>query len=177
VTSSVARGLASLRRQRIGVTAVEERRADLHRVTQDLFDVDDMARRALGQHWKSLRPGDQDEFVRQFWHMVTQLFVTIVERYAGDNVTAVDETVAGTFARSPVPGRFRARIGSRNRVPSVPERLAMDGLRHRGRWRESGVELAESVQLDHQSVVRGSAPDADADGTIMAAPAAPRRAR
>jgi phospholipid transport system substrate-binding protein len=99
VTSSVSRGLASLGSPRTGVTVGEERRAEIHATAQDLFDVSDMARRALGQHWKGLLPREHEEFVRLFGDVLTQSFVTIVERYTGDNVASLDEEVAGPFAQ------------------------------------------------------------------------------
>ena len=99
VTSSVSRGLASLRSQRIGFNAGEERRAEIRGTAHDLFDVNDMARRALGQHWKGLLPRQHEEFVRLFGDVLTRSFVTIVERYTGDNVASLDEEVAGTFAQ------------------------------------------------------------------------------
>ena len=99
VTSSVSRGLASLRSQRIGFNAGEERHAEIRGTAHDFFDVDDMARRALGQHWKGLLPREHEEFVRLFGDVLAQSFVTIVERYTGDNVASLDEEVAGTFAQ------------------------------------------------------------------------------
>jgi len=110
VTSSVSRGLASLRSQRIGFNAGVARRAAIRDTVHDLFDVDDMARRALGQHWKGLFPRQHEEFVRLFGDVLAQSFVTIVERYTGDNVAPLDEEVAGTFAQ--VRSRITPERGS-----------------------------------------------------------------
>lgn len=99
VTSSVSRGLASLRSQRVGFNAGDERLAEICRAADDLFDVNGMARRALGPHWKSLVPREQHEFIRLFRDVLTQSFVTIVQRYTGDDVPFLDEEVAGTFAQ------------------------------------------------------------------------------
>ena len=109
VTSSVSRGLASLRSQRIGFNAGEERHAEIRGTAHDFFDVDDMARRALGQHWKGLLPREHEEFVRLFEDVLTQSFVTIVERYT-DNVASLDEEVAGAFAQ--VRSRISPEQGS-----------------------------------------------------------------
>ena len=115
VTSSMSRGLASLRPQPMGFMASEDGDAEIHRAAHDLFDVDDMARRALGQHWKSLVLRERDEFVRLFGDVLGQFFVTIVERYAGVSVTALDEAVAGTFAQ------VRSRI-----VPEQGSEIAIE---------------------------------------------------
>jgi phospholipid transport system substrate-binding protein len=99
VASSVSRGLASRRSQRVEFNAGEERRAEIRRAADDLFDVDAIARRALGQHWKGLLPSQQHEFIRLFRDVLTHSFVTIVQRYTGDDVASMDEEVAGTFAQ------------------------------------------------------------------------------
>jgi phospholipid transport system substrate-binding protein len=99
VTSSVSRGLAGLRSPQVGVDAGEERRAEIRRTADNLFDVDEMARRALGHHWKGLVPRQRDEFVGLFRDVLTQSFVTIVERYTGDHAASLDEAMAGTFAQ------------------------------------------------------------------------------
>jgi hypothetical protein len=99
VTSSVSRGLVSLRSKRIGVDTGEERYGEIRGAAHDLFDVSDMARRVLGQHWKGLGPRQHDEFIRLFGTVLTQSFVTILERYGGDTMPSLDEEVAGTFAQ------------------------------------------------------------------------------
>ena len=90
VTSSVSRGLASRRSPRVGLDTDE---------VEHLFDVDDMARRILGPHWKALAPRERGEFVGLFRAMLTQSFVTIVRQHTGDDVASLDEEVAGSYAR------------------------------------------------------------------------------
>jgi len=98
VTSSVSRGLAGLRSPRVGLSSCDDRRPEIRRATDDLFHVDDIARRALGRHWKDLVPGEQNEFVGLFRRVLAQSFVTIVERYTGEDVISHEE-IAGTFAQ------------------------------------------------------------------------------
>jgi phospholipid transport system substrate-binding protein len=105
VTSSVARGLAGLRSPPAGLSLCEDKRPEIRRAADDLFNVDDIARRALGRHWKDLAPGEQAEFVGLFRRVLAQSFVTIVERYTGDAIS-VDEEVAGAYAQ------VRSRITS-----------------------------------------------------------------
>jgi phospholipid transport system substrate-binding protein len=111
----MSRGLASLHPQPMGFMASEDGDAEIHRAAHDLFDVDDMARRALGQHWKSLVLRERDEFVRLFGDVLGQFFATLVEQYAGVSVTAIDEAVAGTFAQ------VRSRI-----VPEQGSEIAIE---------------------------------------------------
>ena len=134
VKSSVARGLESLRSP-LGLSTCDDRRPEIRRAANDLFDVDDIARRALGRHWKDLVPGEQDEFVGLFRRVLTQSFVTIVEHYTGEDVISVHEEVAGTFAQvhsriTPVRGpeiAIEYRLSRRGPQWSVYD-IVLDGV-------------------------------------------------
>ena len=122
VTSSVARGLASLRSPPPGLSTCDDRRAEMRRAADDLFDVDGIAPRALGRHWEALAPDEQGEFVRLLRRVLTQSFVRIVERYADDDVISAEEEVAGAFAH------VRSRITSDHAPESTIEyRLSRSG--------------------------------------------------
>jgi phospholipid transport system substrate-binding protein len=114
VTSSVSRGLASLREPRVGLNRGDERRAEIRRAAGDFFEVRDIARRALGQHWEGLGARDRDELVELFRGALTHSFVTVLQRYAGDHVASVDEEVAGAFAR--VHSRITPSQGLETRI-------------------------------------------------------------
>jgi len=149
VTSSVSRGLASLRSQRIGFNAGEERHAEIRDTAHDFFDVSDMARRALGQHWKGLLPREREEFVQLFGDVLTQSFVTIVERYTGDNVASLGEEVAGSFAQ--VRSRVTLERGSEI---AIEYRLSRRG----SQWTVydivlDGVSLVSNYRSQFNSIV------------------------
>ena len=161
VTSSASRGLAGLRSPRVGVNAGEERRAEIRRTADNLFDVDDMARRALGQHWKGLVPRQRDEFVGLFRDVLTQSFVTIVERYPGDHPASLDEAIVGTFAR------VRSRITPEKGPESTIEyRLSRSG----SQWTVYDIVLDGVGQLLERMRAEPSRrpqfPDAFAGATI-----------
>jgi phospholipid transport system substrate-binding protein len=148
VTSSVSRGLASLRSQRIGFNAGEERHAEIRGTAHDFFDVDDMARRALGQHWKGLVPREHEEFVRLFGDALTQSFVAVVERYTG-NVASLDEEVTGAFAQ--VRSRITPEQGSEI---AIEYRLS----RHGSQWTVydivlDGVSLVSNYRSQFNSII------------------------
>ena len=124
VTSSVARGLAGLRSPPPGLSTCDERRPEIRRAADDLFDVDDIARRALGRHWAALATDEQREFARLFRRVLTQSFVRIVERYSGDDLVSADEEIDGTSAH------VRSRITSDHATESTIEyRLSRSGSR------------------------------------------------
>ena len=109
VTSSVSRGLAALRSERAGVRPLDGSWAEIGRAAHDLFDVDGMARRALGQHWRGLAAPERAEFVRLFGDVLRQSFVAVIERQPDLGRLPMDEEVAGDYARV------------RSRVTVVPE--------------------------------------------------------
>jgi phospholipid transport system substrate-binding protein len=152
VTSSVSRGLAGLRSPRVGVNADEERRAEIRRTADNLFDVDDMARRALGQHWKGLVPRQRNEFVGLFRDVLTQSFVTIVERYTGGHVVSRDEAIGGTFAQ------VRSRITPEKGPESTIEyRLSRSG----SQWTVydivlDGVSLVSNYRSQFNAIIATS---------------------
>jgi phospholipid transport system substrate-binding protein len=148
VTSSVSRGLASLRSRRIGFNAGEDRHAEIRGTAHDFFDVTDMARRALGPHWKGLLPREHEEFVRLFEDVLSQSFVTIVERYT-DNVASLDEEVAGAFAQ--VRSRITPEEGSEI---AIEYRLS----RHGSQWTVydivlDGVSLVSNYRSQFNSII------------------------
>jgi len=149
VASSVSRALASLRSQRSGFNAGQEHHAEIRSTAHDFFDVDDMARRALGQHWKGLLPREHEEFVRLFGDVLTQSFVTIVQRYTVDNVASLDEEVAGAFAQV----RFRITPEQGSEI-AIEYRLSQ----RRSQWTVydivlDGVSLVSNYRSQFNSII------------------------
>jgi phospholipid transport system substrate-binding protein len=137
VRSSVSRGLAVLRPPRPGLGA-SGHGAEIGRAARDLFDVDDMARRVLGQHWQRLAPPEQQEFARLFRDVLRQSFVTVIERHAERDLASMDEEVATTHAQ------VRARMTG---VPESEGRIEY-------RLRASGPRWAVyDIVLDGASLV------------------------
>jgi phospholipid transport system substrate-binding protein len=190
VTSSVSRGLASLRSPRAGFNTGEGRRAEIRRAADDLFDVGDIARRALGPHWKGLGSREREEFVALFRAALTHSFVTIVERYTADHVASVDEEVAGTFAR--VRSRITPNQGPEIRIEYRLSRggsqwtvydIVLDGVSLVSNYRSqfnsiiatsSVAELLERMRTEPSR--RAQSPDGVA-GSTTAEPETPARGR
>lgn len=113
VKSSVARAFVAVQSRPAGVTG-RDGGAEIQRAAQDLFDFNEMARRALGQHWQTLSAQERNEFVQGFTGILTQFFVAIVERYSGEWVTVMEEEVAGGYAR--VHSRVLPKAGSESLI-------------------------------------------------------------
>ena len=99
VKSSVSRVLAITQSPTAGMAGSEDRRTQIRRVALDLFALNEMARRVMGQHSKDCLPQEQDEFVRLFADAFTQAYATAVERYSGERVAFLSEEVTGSLAR------------------------------------------------------------------------------
>ena len=149
VVSSLARARDSLRWGRVGADAGNEWPTEIRRAVHDLFDVDAVARRALGPLWKGLLPAEQVEFARLFRGVLTQSFVTIVAQHTDDDVASLEEEVDGTFAQ------VRCRIAPDRGAPvAVEYRLARSG----SRWTSydivlQGVSLVSNYRSEFTSII------------------------
>jgi phospholipid transport system substrate-binding protein len=122
VQSSVARVVGVVQSTPKGS---DTRRAGIVAVSHELFDFDEISRRALGQHWKDVSPGEQDEFVQLFTEVLDRAFIANVEGATRENVTFLGEAIDGPWAQ------VRSRI-----TPSKGAAIALDyrlHARHR-RW-------------------------------------------
>ena len=75
-----------------------ERRKAIRRVADEIFDFEEMARRALGQHWRSLTADQRREFVPLFADLLERAYTSTIERYSGEPIRYTDERVEGEFA-------------------------------------------------------------------------------
>ncbi len=104
--------------------AAEQRRSEMRRAADGLFDFTEMSRRALGRHWADRSPAERDEFVKLFSDLMARAYLGKLDRYAGESITYVGERVDGDLARvdarvitakkSEVPIEYRLRrVGDR----------------------------------------------------------------
>lgn len=96
VKASVARVLEVVQ---TSVPGSSERRTGITRVSQELFDFNEMTRRALGQHWKGLSAAEQQEFVRLFTDILERAFVASADGYTDGMVAFRGETLDGAWAQ------------------------------------------------------------------------------
>jgi phospholipid transport system substrate-binding protein len=149
VQTSVARVLEIVQSSPAGS---DERRAGILRVSHELFDFREIARRALGQHWKGLSPAEQDEFVLLFTDVLDRAFIASVEGYTDEKVTFTGEAIDGGWAQ--VHSRIVPHKGA---AVSVDYRLYQVNLR----WAVYDVvsermSLVASYRSQFNSVLRAS---------------------
>jgi phospholipid transport system substrate-binding protein len=76
----------------------EQRRAEVRKIAEGIFDYPDTARRALGPHWNARSPQEQEEFVKLFADLLDRAYISKIELYQGERVRYVGETADGDEA-------------------------------------------------------------------------------
>jgi phospholipid transport system substrate-binding protein len=118
--------------------ALQERRQEVRRVAAELFDLDEIARRALSRHWTARSPEEQTEFVRLFTDLLERTYLGRIESYSGEKIVYLGESVDGPFAT------VRSKVVTRRRTETpLDYRLHFRD----GRWK------VYDVLIDHVSFV------------------------
>jgi phospholipid transport system substrate-binding protein len=76
----------------------EQRRTEVRKIAEGIFDYPDTARRALGPHWNARSPQEQEEFVKLFADLLDRAYISKIELYQGERVRYVGETADGDEA-------------------------------------------------------------------------------
>jgi phospholipid transport system substrate-binding protein len=96
-----------------------ERQERLHKIAEQVFDWQEMARRALAVHWRERTPQEQQEFVRLFRDLVEGIYINRLEsaiqekreiQYVGEQVEgsrAAVKTIVLTKRNQQVPIEYR----------------------------------------------------------------------
>jgi phospholipid transport system substrate-binding protein len=120
------------------MTAVE-RRAEIQRIAEQLFDFDEVGRRALWRHWAERTPDERAEFVRLFKVLLARTYIGKIEMYSGETITFVGERIDGTAATV----MSRIANGKTRKTTALDYRLHVRA----GRW------LVDDVVIDGVSFV------------------------
>jgi phospholipid transport system substrate-binding protein len=119
-------------------SAMAQRRLEVRRIATDLFDFDEISRRALSRHWTARSPEEQAEFVRLFTDLLERTYLGRIESYSGEKIVYMGETVDGSFAT------VRSKVVTRRRGETpLDYRLHLRD----GRWK------VYDVLIDHVSFV------------------------
>jgi phospholipid transport system substrate-binding protein len=118
--------------------AMAQRRLEVRRVAGELFDLDEISRRALSRHWTTRTPEEQAEFVRLFTDLLERAYIGRIEAYSGEKIVYLGEAVDGPFAT------VRSKVITRRRGETpLDYRLHLRD----GRWK------VYDVLIDHVSFV------------------------
>jgi phospholipid transport system substrate-binding protein len=118
--------------------AMAQRRLEVRRIAGELFDLDEISRRALSRHWTTRTPEEQAEFVRLFTDLLERAYIGRIEAYSGEKIVYLGEAVDGPFAI------VRSKVITRRRGETpLDYRLHLRD----GRWK------VYDVLIDHVSFV------------------------
>jgi phospholipid transport system substrate-binding protein len=120
-----------------GDDRVAERRTAVRKIANEIFDFNEIARRALARHWQSLTDKQRVEFVSLFSDLLERSYISKIELYGGEKIQYGGERVDGDTAT--VATRIVAKNGTE--VP-IDYRLLKKG----DRWMVYDVNI-EGVSL------------------------------
>ena len=82
----------------VKTVSTAQRRADIRKITESLFDFNEMSERSLGGAWTQASPAERQEFIRLFSTLIATAYMGRIEQYAGEPITYVGERVDGDEA-------------------------------------------------------------------------------
>jgi phospholipid transport system substrate-binding protein len=99
VRSSVEKVMAVLKDSRLKSPEKKKERIDrLKEIINPIFDYDEMARRALGAHWRRRTPAEQEEYLTLFRLFIEKVYADKVDLYEGERIVVGRETIDGDYA-------------------------------------------------------------------------------
>jgi phospholipid transport system substrate-binding protein len=98
IKATVDNAVGLLRDSRHKTAPTNERRAQLREILFTRFDFSEMARRALGAHWRRRSATEQQEFVQLFTELLERQYAGIIESYTDEKIVYVSERTDGAFA-------------------------------------------------------------------------------
>lgn len=134
-----------------GAPVSADRLREVREIVRDMFDFDEISRRALARHWQALQSGEQAEFVTLFRDLLERAYLTQVESVNGEKIAFLDESIDG-FGSATVRSKVVTRHG--NEIP-------LDYRLHvlEGRWRiydvtVQGISFIASYRTQFDRVIR-----------------------
>src|SRR5262249_43337517 len=151
VEAAVAHFMTIVHNGQTGAAAAAERNAEIREIVRDMFDFDEISKRALSRHWQTLQTDEQAEFVPLFHALRERAYLTQVESVDGEQIIFLGESIdAGGSAT--VRSKVITRHGSE--IP-LDYRLHVLG----GTWRiydviVQGVSFIASYRSQFDRVIR-----------------------
>jgi phospholipid transport system substrate-binding protein len=102
-----------------------DKQTAVRKVAEQIFDVNETARRALGVHWQKRTAKEREEFANLFADLLEHAYISKIDLYGGERLRFTNELVDGDFAV--VRGQVVTQAGS-----EIPVEARM--LRRGARW-------------------------------------------
>ena len=100
VRTTVDRAIQILKDPKLSSPDKKNERVDRLREALDaIFDYEEMAKRALGYHWRQRTPPEQEEFVKLFREFLQRVYSDKIGLYGGEQVRFGREVIDNEFAQ------------------------------------------------------------------------------
>jgi len=76
-------------------TPVADRQRQLRQVIEPRFDFTEMARQALGAHWRTLKPNQRQDFAEVFKGFMESAYLSKIGEYSGQKVEFIKQSSLG----------------------------------------------------------------------------------
>ena len=76
----------------------QERRDAVRKVAEEVFDVSETAKRALGRHWQQRTPAEREEFTHLFADLLESTYISRIDEYGGERIRYTGEKIEGDTA-------------------------------------------------------------------------------
>lgn len=134
-----------------GAAVTADRLGEIREIVREMFDFDEISRRALSRHWQTLQSDEQAEFVTLFRDLLERAYLTQVEAAGSQQITFLGESIDGAGSatvRSKVVTRHGAEIPLDYRLHLLD-----------GQWRiydvvVQGVSFIASYRTQFDRVIR-----------------------
>jgi phospholipid transport system substrate-binding protein len=129
-----------------------ERRAAVRKVAEEIFDLSETAKRALGPHWNQRTPAEREEFTQLFAELLEGTYISRIDEFGGERIRYTGEKIDGDLAT--VQSRVLTKKGSE---APVEARL----LRRGDKWLVydvmiEGVSLINNYRTQFDRIIRSS---------------------
>jgi len=81
-----------------GDANASRRWATVAKLSEQIFDFGETAKRSLGQHWDARTPAERVEYVRLFTDLIQRSYVSRVDRYGAEKMVFRGDTIDGNQA-------------------------------------------------------------------------------
>src|SRR5919108_164545 len=130
----------------------QERRAAVRKVAEEVFDVGETAKRALGPHWQQRTPAEREEFTQLFADLLESTYIARIDEYGGERIRYTGEKIDGDTAL--VQTRVLTKKGS-----EAPVEARM--LKRGDKWYIydviiEGVSLVNNYRTQFDRIIRSS---------------------
>ena len=127
-----------------------DRRHAIRKIADEIFDFNEISRRALARHWQGLSDKQRQEFVGLFADLLERSYISKIELYGGEKIVYANERVDGDVAT--VGTKIITKNGTD--VP-VDYRMAKRG----GRWlvydvNIEGVSLVSNYRTQFNKIIQ-----------------------